>query len=349
MKTRAILKLPKYSVLQDQNVVKLNQNESPYDVPLKLKSRITRKLAGMKWNRYPPQRPDRLINAIARYARVKSANIVIGNSSNEIIQAVIQTVCIRGDRFVTVSPGFAVYPRVGRIIGLNVREVPLGPDFMFDVENIINAARNARLVMIASPNSPTGTVLECSAIEMLLKKTKCPVAIDEAYFEFCRKTALRFLRKYGNLIIIRTLSKAFSLAGARLGYLIARPEIAAAVESVRLPFTVGWFAQAAALEALKHDAYVDAFVSRITKERERVFSELARYGGIKPIPSKTNFIIFEIRDRKARAVFNALYKKGVLVRPYDTARLKNYLRVTIGTREENDAFLSALKAVMEET
>ncbi len=348
MKARAILRLPKYFVLQDQDVVKLNQNESPYDVPLKLKSRITRKLARMKWNRYPPQRPDRLIRAIARYARVKPANIVIGNSSNEIIQAVIQTACVRGDRLVTVSPGFAIYPRVGRIMGLDVREVQLGPCFEFDVDKIITASRNARLVMIASPNSPTGTVLGTNAIEILLKKAQCLVAIDEAYFEFYHKTAARLLKKYNNLIIIRTLSKAFSLAGVRLGYLIARPEIAKAVGNVRLPFTVGWFAQAAGLEALKHNAYVGAFVNRITKERERVFSELAGCGGVKPILSKTNFILFEIRGRKARVIFDALYKKGVLVRSYDTARLKNYLRVTIGTREENETFLDALKAVMEE-
>jgi len=349
MKPHAVLKLAKYFVVQDSNVVKLNQNESPYDIPLVLKRKILKRLAAAQWNRYPKQKPAALLEAISKYVGVRPDNVVIGNSSNEMIQAIIQAVCIRGDKLVTVSPGFAIYPRVGRIMGLKVQEVELGQNFEFNTEKIINAAQDTQLVMIASPNSPTGTVFEISEIELLLKKTKCLVAIDEAYYEFYRKTALKFLGKYKNLIIIRTLSKAFSLAGARLGYMIARPDIAEAVESVKLPFSVGYFAQAAGLEVLGNDSYVRASVSRVTGERKRVFSELMKFGCIKPIPSKTNFILFEIKGKKARNVFDTLYKKGVLVRPYDSARLKNYLRVTMGKRRENDIFLKTLKSEMEES
>jgi histidinol-phosphate aminotransferase len=338
----ALAGLAPYLVEQDASGVKLNQNESPYDVPAQLKKKILDCLAREPWQRYPAHPPARLIKAVARLTGHPETGVVVGNSSNEIISATLQTVCDSGDRMVVVSPGFPIYPRVGRILGLSLVDVPLRADFGFDLEPLKAAARDAALTMLASPNNPTGTALDLRQIQDLCLAAPGIVVIDEAYHEFHGKDAAGLVQKHPNLVLIRTFSKAFGLAGVRLGYLLARPDLARTIESVKLPFSIGLWQQAAGEAVLSDPGFAKAAVRRIVRERRRVQAALEKIPSISPVPSRTNFVLFEMRMEKPREIVEALAREGVLVRTFDHPRLRNHARVTIGTPAENSAFLRAL-------
>ncbi|MFH1227795.1 MAG: histidinol-phosphate transaminase [Planctomycetota bacterium] len=343
---KSVMELEEYSVSQEASVAKMNQNESPYDIPAELKKRILDKLAGSKWNRYPPGKPEALIDAISKYAGWTASGIVAGNGSNEIIQSILLAVCEPRDKVVVVSPGYSIFPRLAQIMGLKTIDVPLLEDFRFDVPAIIEKSKGARLVILASPNNPTGTVLGIEEIKDIARRIKGTFVVDEAYFEFHKKTALKLLEKTDNLMIIRTFSKAFGLAGLRLGYLMARPETAKEIRKTKLPFSVGIFQQIAGELIARNGKYIGNIADEVIKEREKLFLEMSKISPVKPIPSFANFILFSITDRLTKGVFESLYKQGVLLRYFETPRLKNMLRVTVGRPEENLIFLRKLKAIL---
>jgi histidinol-phosphate aminotransferase len=343
----AISDLKPYLVNQDASAVKLNQNESPYDIPARFKKRILEALARQPWNRYPAHPPARLLAAMARMAGVPEESVVVGNSSNEIILATLQTICEPGDGLVAVSPGFAIYPRVGRILGLTMTDIPLGSDFAFDLEPLKAAARSAAAIILASPNNPTGTALGLGQIRDLCRAAIGIVVVDEAYHEFHGINGVGLLREHPNLVLIRTFSKAFNMAGVRLGYLIARPDLARTIENVKLPFSVGPWQQAAGELILKNPAFRERIVKRIIKERRRVEAALKAIPGITPIPSQTNFVLFEFKAGEPAKIVKDLARNGVLIRTFDHPRLKSYARVTIGAPAENSAFLRALTRAMK--
>jgi len=332
----------------DAAAVKLNQNESPCDIPARLKKKILDVLAGERWNRYPAHPPARLIEAIARSTGRPKEGVVVGNSSNEIILATLQTVCRPGDRLVVVSPGYPIFPRIARILGLSLIDVPLGEDFEFDVESIISAARGAALTILASPNNPTGTALDLARIRDLCRAVSGIVAIDEAYHEFHQKNAAALLRERSNLVLIRTFSKAFGLAGVRLGYLLARTGLARTIENVKLPFSVGLWQQTAGTLILENPSFRDRMVGRIIRERGRVQAELKKIPGISPVPSRANFVLFELKCGQPRSIVSDLARTGVLIRTFDHPRLKSHARVTIGTPAENSAFLKSLRRLLKD-
>ncbi|MFH0888981.1 MAG: histidinol-phosphate transaminase [Planctomycetota bacterium] len=343
---KSVTELDEYIVSQDTSVVKLNQNESSYDIPTSLKKKILSKLAASKWNRYPSGRPVPLINAISKYVGYPADGIVAGNGSNEIIQIILSATCQPKDKIVLVSPGYPIYPRLARIMGLKIVDVPLREDFSFDIPAIIEKSKGARLVAFPSPNSPTGTVLSIEEIKNIANNIEGILIVDEAYCEFHKKTAVGLLKTIDNIIITRTFSKAFGMAGLRLGYLIARPEMAKEIGKVKLPFSVGIFQQIAGEAVAQNKKYIRDIADAVINEREKLVSELRKIPSVKPIPSFANFILFEMEGRSSKDVFESLHKAGVLVRYFATPRLENMLRVTVGTAKENGIFLQKLKIVL---
>jgi len=343
----ACLKIKPYLIPQVGCPVKLNQNESPYDVPQAIKERVFKTLRRVPWNRYPSLDDENMRDRIARYAGFPARGIVLGNSSNEIIQAVLNATCAPADKMVVIEPGFSIYDRLGRILGLDVRAVPLGPNFRLMPDAIIAAGRDANLVILASPNNPTGTYLTVPQIQILARSLRGYLAVDEAYFEFSGMTCLPLIEKYERLMVVRTFSKAFGLAGLRLGYLLARPKVAAVVATVKLPFSVGIMQPAAAIEILGDPEFIRETVGKIVREREKLLSGMQKIKGVRPIPSRANFILFRAPGRSAVRVFEGLRKRGVLVRNFETPALKYWLRVTVGRPGENAIFLSQLKAVLK--
>ena len=343
---KSIQELKEYSVPQDKYEVKLNQNESPYDVPKDLKEVIIKKIMNTDWNRYPSRTAIPLVEAISEYTNFPKEGIVAANASNEIIQGIFQAICDSGDKLVAISPGFAIYPYLSQIMDLDLTEVPLLEDFSFDVPAIIKEGRNAKLVVLALPNNPTGTTISIDEIEEIAQNINGIFVVDEAYFEFSKKTAISLLDKYDNIIIIRTLSKAFGLAGLRLGYLLSNAEIASAVQKAKLPFSVGIFGQIAGEILLKKNEYIKDVIKKILDEKEKVFSELKGIPTIEPVPSFTNFILFRTQSVSGKELFEEMYRRGVLLRFFDTPRLKDTLRVTIGKPNQNEIFLKTLKEVL---
>jgi len=343
---KSIQELKEYTVPQDKYEVKLNQNESPYDVPEDLKEEISKRIMDADWNRYPSRTAIPLVEALSGYTNFPAEGIVAANASNEILQGVFQTICDAGDKLIAISPGFAIYPYLSKIMDLNLIEVPLLEDFSFDVPAIIKEGRDAKMVILALPNNPTGTTISIEKIEEIAKNINGIFVVDEAYFEFSKKTAISLLDKYDNIIIIRTLSKAFGLAGLRLGYLLANTEIASAVQKAKLPFSVGIFGQIAGEILLKKNKYIFDVVKKILDEKEKIFFELKQIPSIEPVPSSTNFILFKTQNVPGKELFDEMYRRGVLLRFFNTPRLKNTLRVTIGKPEGNKIFLKTLKEVL---
>jgi histidinol-phosphate aminotransferase len=343
-----IHQLPAYRVPQTPDCTKLNQNESPYDIPQDLKERICVDLGARAWNRYPQDECLSLLNSLSRYAGLPAAAILVGNSSNELIQTVIYSACDSGDGILVVRPTFSVYRRVAAIMGVKVVEVPLNRDFSFNTEAIIGKMQQVKMVILASPNNPTGTVIPLSEIAQLTQLFKGLVVVDEAYFEFHRQTARDLIDKYSNLVVLRTFSKALSLAGLRLGYLLGQPQVVQQLKKAKLPFSVGLFQQVVGEAILNRQAFVQANVRRIILGREHLFKRLAGLPGIDPVPSNTNFILFRTSRVPAAALFQALLQQGVLLRCFDSGELKNYLRVNVGTDEENRYFLGRIENLLEE-
>ncbi len=345
---KSIQELKEYSVPQDKYEVKLNQNESPYDVPEDLKKEIIKEFFDTDWNRYPSRTATPLVDAISLYTRFPKEGIVAANASNEVLQSVFQAICDAGNKIVTISPGFAIYPYLSKIMDLNLTEVPLLEDFSFDVSAIIKEGKNAKMVILALPNNPTGTTISLEEIEEIAKNINGVFVVDEAYYEFSKKTAVSLLKKYDNIIIIRTLSKAFGLAGVRLGYLLTNGKIASEVQKAKMPFSVSIFGQIAGRLLLKKNEYINDIAEKILNEKDKVFSKLKEIPSIEPIPSCTNFILFGTYKIPGKELFEEMYRRGVLLRFYDTPRLKNNVRVTIGKPEQNRVFVKTLKKVLDD-
>jgi len=339
--------MPPYNLKEASCRIKLNQNESPFAIPEEVRSEILSFAKEHAFSRYPALLAVPLAEKLSALLKVPKDWVLVGHGSNELIWALIQTVLGRGDRVVVPVPAFALFAHYPRVVEAELIEVPAREDLSFDVEHLLSEAGNpeTKLVLVASPNSPTGAVLGLKDVEHLCQATKGLVLLDEAYFQFAKENALGLLTKHPNLILLRTFSKAFHLAGMRVGYLLAQPEISEAVSKCKLPFSVDALAQMAAMAMLARQDWVEDKVHYIVQERERLFQELGELPGVRPYPSQANFILFRVPD--ARKVFEDLLEQGVLIRDVShNPLLANCLRVTVGLEDENEAFLKALRGIL---
>jgi histidinol-phosphate aminotransferase len=217
----------------------------------------------------------------------------------------------------------------------------------FDTDKLVQSARKADVVVICSPNNPTGNVFDREALVAVLKNARGIVLVDEAYHEFSGQTAVPLLSSHPNLVVLRTFSKAMSMAGLRFGYMMAHPEIAREIYKSKLPYNVNIFTLAAAEIILEKHDVLNRGIAALVRERDRVFAELQKRPAIHPFPSKANFILLKT-GKPPRELFDALYKQGVLIRDVSAyPLLEQCLRVSIGTPEENDRFLAALDRALE--
>ena len=340
--------LAEYKVPQMLSCTKLNQNESPYDIPEELKNHIFKVLKARAWNRYPQDECQPLLNGLARYVDLPVSSIMVGNSSNELIQTVIYATCNSGDAILVVRPTFSVYQRVADIMNVRVDEVPLNQDFSFNTESIMQKSQGVKVVILASPNNPTGTVMPLDGLRRRAQAFTGLLVVDEAYFEFYGQSAKTLLKDFNNIVVLRTFSKAMSLAGLRLGYLFGQPEVVRHLKKVKLPFSVGLFQQVVGEALLANRAFFETNIKRIINDRECMFKNLQRIPGINPIPSQTNFILFHSAHIQAKTLFEKLLQRGVLVRHFSSLEMREYLRVNVGTREENAIFQKNLEDTVEE-
>ncbi|MEJ2683956.1 MAG: histidinol-phosphate transaminase [Candidatus Sulfobium sp.] len=316
--------------------VKLDANESPFGFGSTLEA-----VEKIRTNRYPDPEARRLRTLVARNLGVRVDNVLQGNGSDELIYYLITTF---GGPVLFPVPTFSMYGIIAQALGEKKIEVPLDREFDIDLGKTIAAIKREkpRLIFLSSPNNPTGNCFSSESILKIVDASKGLVVVDEAYQPFSSlRGFLPLLNDYENMIIMRTLSKV-GLAALRLGFLVAQSEIIAEVNKVRLPFNVNALSQAVAARALKEKKKMNTFVREIVAERKRLIRGMEKIGGVRPFPSEANFILFEAGE--ACNVYDSLLKKGILVRNMHEA-VPGCLRVTVGTRRENDAFLRALAAI----
>lgn len=328
--------------------VKLDQNENPYELPADLKREVMDRVLRRPWGRYPEFIPASMIKTLAKFTEWPEEGILVGNGSNELIQASLTVTLGPGRRLAVPQPTFTLYKLMATTLQALIGEVLLDPENLtFDVDKLLEAARSADVVVVCSPNNPTGGLLERDALLALLKAAKGLVLIDEAYHEFSEQTAAPLLAGHRNLAVLRTFSKAMAMAGLRFGYLMAHPTIAREIYKAKLPYNVNVFTLAAAEIVIERRAALDQNIARLIRERERVFAELQNRPALKAFRSRANFILIKTA-KPARALFDGLYEQGVLVRDVSSyPLLDRCLRVSIGLPEENNRFLQALDHALE--
>lgn len=339
-----IRKLKPYQAKEIPCRIKLDANESPF--PIKLSDIIDE--VKITLNRYPDPEANELRKAIAKRFKINSDIIMVGNGSDELIYYTILTF---GGPVLYPTPTFSMYGIIAQAVGVERIESKLDENFDLNDREIIDiiGTKKPSLIFLSTPNNPTGNTFSSDKIfriiEAALKKT-CLVVIDEAYYHFCSKKGyLPIMKDFPNLLILRTLSK-IGLAGLRVGYLIGDVNLLKEIGKVRLPYNVDSLTQYIATEVLKkYFDKINKFIHEIVKERDRVFSELSKIKGIKVYPSEANFILFRVKNSKR--VYEGLLKSGILVRDISTI-IKDALRVTVGTKEENTEFIMTLKKILDE-
>jgi histidinol-phosphate aminotransferase len=334
--------------------IKLNQNESPYDVPDEVKERIARRLEHRPWNRYPPFVARGFISAVSEATGWAEDGVLVANGSNELIQAVLAVTVSAGTTVVVPEPTFTLYRLMTEVNGGTVASVPLTADLRFDVDAIIRAARrtDAAVIVLCSPNNPTGCWLTEDEVVRIHDQTDALVLLDQAYVEFGGTDGIPLLEGRPRLVVLRTFSKAMAMAGLRAGYMLAHPALAAEVHKAKLPYNVNFFTEVAAAEVLRARALLAPNVEKIRAERDRLLREMGAIPGIRVFESAANFALFRVEapETTHTAVFGRLLDEhGILVRDVSKyPMLDRCLRVNAGTHDETGAFLDALRSIMSE-
>jgi len=339
-----VRRLAAYHIDETPCRIKLDAMENPFSPPASVQREIAKALSSASINRYPDPSCKELKNAIAGLWGIKPANMILGNGSDELIQAIM--LAFGGPTLIPV-PTFAMYGITSQALAQTVVTVPLDRNFDLDANPLLKKAKEskAKVIFLACPNNPTGNRFSDKAVREILDKVDAAVVLDEAYFSFSGKSYLPLLKKYPNMIVLRTLSK-IGFAGLRIGVLAASPAIIAELNKIRLPYNINTLSQAAAVAALKHKNVIARQISLLISERQSLYNALARMKGVTVYPSETNFILFRIAA-DATQVYLELKKAGILIKNLNKpGPLKNCLRVTIGMPEENLEFIKALENIL---
>jgi histidinol-phosphate aminotransferase len=330
--------------------VRLNTNESPLPPPVAWRDALAAEMSRVDWHRYPDRSATALREAIAAQHGVEPDQIFAANGSNEVLQTLLLTYAGFGRSVLTFEPTYQMHAQIARVTGATVVEGERGADFTLDPADAVTLIEGVgpAVTFLCSPNNPTGLVEPPSTVTTVLAATEAArslLVVDEAYAQFAGWSALDLLAEDRPLAVVRTFSKTWSMAGARLGYVVGPRWMVAELEKVTLPYHLDTAKQIAGRLALRYTGDMDARVQQIVGERERVSKGLTALG-LDVFPSGANFVLFRVADRDARAVWQGLVDRSVLVRDCSGwPRLAGCLRVTIGTEDENREFLDALGEV----
>lgn len=313
----------------------LDANENSYGSPL-----------NDNYNRYPDPLQLKVKQRLAEIKGIPPRNIFLGNGSDEAIDILFRAFCNPGtDNVITVPPTYGMYEVSANINDVEVRKIKLNADYQLDMEGIAEAIdEHTRIIFICSPNNPTGNSINRHDIETILANFDGLVVIDEAYINYSKqKSFIQELTEYANLVVLQTLSKAWGLAGLRVGMAFASEEIIEVFNKVKPPYNINEASQKLALEALQNVEQVNTWIRQTVAEREKLITELSALPGVLKIyPSDANFILVKTTD--AKGIYQFLVNKGIIVRDRSKVELcEGSLRITIGTPEENELFINALK------
>ena len=328
-----------------EKVIKLNGNENPYGPSPK----VAEALGNFKlYNLYPDPEQRRLRDALSGYLGVGPDRIVAGNGSDELIDLILRMFLGPGDKIIDFTPTFGMYSVCARTCGGEVVAVPRDECFEIDVE----AAKLAldlqtKAILFASPNNPTGNLAPEWQVRGLLEMGTL-VVVDEAYYEFSGQTVLPLVHEYPNLIVLRTFSKWAGLAGLRIGLGVMDPQVASVMMSVKPPYNVNLAAEIALLASLQDREGLMERVDAIVSERERMFSLLEGLPGVRPWPSRANFILCQLPQGQGEEVFEGVAGRGIFLRRFSDPRLRDFVRVSVGLPHQTDAIIAALDSILRE-
>ncbi len=341
-----LLDLQPYHVPVYPGMIKLDANENNYDFPEQVLEEVLSTIGGQTFGRYPDPSALQLRESLSRYTGVDRNRITVGNGSDELILDLMLAFAA-GGKVVICTPTFTMYEIHAVIAGAEPVALPRKADFSVDPDAVIEAATRpgVKMVVLCSPNNPTGNTTPLEVTEKILKHTRAVVVLDEAYYEFCGETAVSLLDKYPQLVLLRTFSKAFGLAGLRLGYMLAGPEVTGIIQRVQQPFNVNAFTQQAAIRVLEWQPLFERRVRQICRSRDELFAAMRYLPGLTVYPSRANFLLFRT-EMRAQQVFSGLLQRGVLVRLLDRPDLPGCLRVSVGRPEENLVFCNRLADVL---
>jgi histidinol-phosphate aminotransferase len=330
--------------------VRLNTNESPYAPPKEFVEAWLDALRDAPLNRYPDRDASELRTALADQLHQPLERLFCANGSNEVLQTVLLTFGGAGRTAAVFEPTYALHSHIARITGTAVVVGERSADFTVDAAaaRALLAEHRPALVFLCSPNNPTGTVEPETMVEALLDATDGLVVVDEAYGEFADRSTIQLVGDDRPLIVARTYSKVWSMAALRLGFCVAPPWVVEELEKVVLPYHLAVPTQLAGVLALRFGAEMDERVALLVRERERLHAELDKVEGVTAYPSGANFVLVRVDD-DGHALWERLVDRGVLVRDFSSwPHLAECLRVTVGTPEENDMFLAALREAVDE-
>ena len=323
---------------QERGFIKLNTNENPYP-PSPAVRRAIRAEADASLRLYPDPESTRLRRQAALTYGFDLSRVIAGNGSDELLAMIARAFVGEGDTLCCPTPTYTLYDTLVRIQGGRIAGVPYPEDYSLPADL---AKRRAKVTIVASPNSPSGTSVPKGALADLADRVPGMLVIDEAYADFAAESALSLAREKENVIVLRTFSKSFSLAGMRIGLGFAHPAILEGLNKVRDSYNLGRLAVVAGEAALKDIGWMEKNVGKIRKTRATLLSALP-FLGFSPFPSQSNFVLAKrARGRSARPVYEELKRKKILVRYFDTPRLAGCLRITVGTDDEIGALLAAL-------
>lgn len=328
--------------------VRLNTNETAEPPPPEFESLVRERLTGLDLHRYPDRRFTALRQRLAAKEGLAPQRVWAANGSNEVLIQLFQAYGGPGRTALLFRPGYSMYPLLARVTNTAAVECDLPDDFVLTPELAERAVATHRpdLIVLAHPNNPTGIATPLEAVRTLHDAGQALVVVDEAYVEFGAPSARALLDVLPRVVVCRTFSKAYRLAGLRLGYLLAHDWVVDDLRRVRLPYHLDTIKQVAAIAALELGPAMLTHIPRVAEERDRLGAAMTALPGVHVYPSNANFLLFRTRIQD---LFQRLLDRGVLVRDFSSSpRLEGCLRVTIGTRVENDAFLDALSDVLGE-
>jgi histidinol-phosphate aminotransferase len=348
---KEVLAMSPYKVADASGLIKLDAMENPYNWPDGLVQSWLDTLKTCELNRYPDPEAKQLTQTIRTQNKVPATfEVLLGNGSDELIQILLMALP-PNTSVLSAQPSFVMYQQISQSLGLNFINVPLLHDtFDLDLSAMLAAISTYQpaLIFLAYPNNPTGNLFNAESIKKIIAAANGLVVIDEAYAPFANASFMDELTNYESLLVMRTVSK-LGLAGLRLGYLVGVPSIIEQLNKIRLPYNINILTQATAHFALTHHELFDEQTQKICAERTYVYEQLCNMDGITAYPSAANFILFKTPKDTATDIFTAIKEQGVLIKNMNPqgGLLADCLRVTIGKAEENLAFLTALKASLE--
>ncbi len=347
--------LSAYHVPDSGNMIKLDAMENPYRWPEDLVNEWLSVIRNVELNRYPDPGARILKQHLRESMEVPAAaEILLGNGSDELIQIIMMAVSGKGANqtkhaVLSVEPGFVMYKMIATFLDMPYVGIPLNEDFSLDEETLLNSIKEHQpaVIFLAYPNNPTSNLFDEDVLKRIIEAAPGIVVIDEAYHAFADKSFMPMLKetdKYENLLVMRTVSK-MGLAGLRLGLLAGKAEWLNEFDKVRLPYNINILTQASAEFAIKNRQVLDQQTQQICSDREQLFNELSQVEGLTAYPSQANFILVRVKEEQADNIFNKLKEQGVLIKNLNPAGglLKDCLRITVGTAEENQSLLELLK------